>query len=87
MFSVLLYEIFFFLRYDASKIGLDFLDTLFCIIVIFDVIKQNESELANTVFKIQPKFLLFPIVCSILQLFVSLEPIAQSLSDFHQIKA
>ena len=41
----------------------------------------------NTVFKIQPnksrQFLLLLIVCSILQLFVSLEPIAQSLWGFH----
>ena len=55
------------------------------------MIKQNESELANTVFKIQPNkadsFFLFLIVYSILQLFVSLEPIAQSLWGCHQIKA
>ena len=45
---------------------------------ICDVIKQNESEIANTVLKIQPNkadsFFLFLIV-SILQLFVSLEPV------------
>ena len=51
------------------------------------MINQNESKLANTVFKIQPNKAdsLFLIVCSILQLFVSLEPIAQSLWGFNQI--
>ena len=59
-----------------------------------DVIKQNVLELANTVFKIQPNkadsffcFLLFELVCSVLQLFLSLEPIAQSLWGFYQITA
>ena len=59
--------------------------------VIMDVIKQNESELANTVFNIQPKKLIVSFVSYylflILQLFVYLEPIAQSLWGFHQIKA
>ena len=58
---------------------------------VCDVIKQNESELAHTIFKIQQNkavsFFCFLLFVSILQLFVSLEPIAQSLWGFHQIKA
>ena len=57
-----------------------------------DVIKQNELELGNIVFKIQPNkaivsfFLFFLIVFEILQLCVSLEQIVLSLWGFHQIK-
>ena len=63
----------------------------FLCMCICDVIKQNESELANTVFKIQPNkadslfcFLLFVQSFNCLYRW---NPIDQSLWGFHQIKA
>ena len=53
-----------------------------------DVIKQNQSEVGNIDFKIEPKksreCLLFPIVFDILKLLISLEPIDQFQWGFLQ---
>ena len=55
--------------------------SLLLAVAICDVIKQNQSEVGNIDFKIEPNkaefVFLFPIVFGILQLLISLVPIDQ----------